>query len=103
MLEPFWLNFFNNMATVQFDHRLLAWVLLFLAPCLWWQVRRSGVPNRARRGADLLLGLVVLQFGLGVATLLAVVPVGLAAAHQGVATLVFAAALFTAHALRPAR
>jgi cytochrome c oxidase assembly protein subunit 15 len=103
MLEPWWLNFFNNMATVQLDHRLLAWVLLVLAPWLWWQVRRSGLPNRARRGADLLLGLVALQFGLGVATLLAVVPVGLAAAHQGVATLVFAAALFTAHALRPVR
>jgi cytochrome c oxidase assembly protein subunit 15 len=103
VLEPWWLNFFNNMATVQLDHRLLAWVLLVLAPWLWWQVRRSGLPNRARRGADLLLGLVALQFGLGVATLLAVVPVGLAAAHQGVATLVFAAALFTAHALRPVR
>jgi len=40
---------------------------------------------------------------LGVVTLLAAVPVSLGAAHQGVATLVFAAALFAAHALRPAR
>jgi len=43
---------------------------------------------------------VVVQFALGVATLLLVVPVPLATAHQGVATLVFAAALYTAHALR---
>jgi len=100
MLEPFWLNFLNNMATVQLDHRLLAWVLLFLVPWLWLRVRRSGASRTPRLGADVLLGLVALQFGLGVATLLAVVPVGLAAAHQGVATLVFAAALFTAHALR---
>ena len=103
MLEPWWLNFFNNMATVQLDHRLLAWVLLFLVPWLWLRARRSGVSPAARSGAALLLGLVALQFGLGVATLLAGVPVGLAAAHQGVATLVFAAALFTTHALRPAR
>jgi len=103
MLEPFWLNFFSNMATVQLDHRLLAWVLLFLVPWLWLRVRRSDASRAARLGADSLLGLVALQFGLGVATLLAVVPVGLAAAHQGVATLVFAAALFTAHALRPVR
>jgi cytochrome c oxidase assembly protein subunit 15 len=103
MLDPWWLNFFNNMAAVQLDHRLVAWALLVLVPWLWLRVRRSGASRHARRGADLLLGLVALQFGLGVATLLAVVPVGLAAAHQGVATLVFAAALFTAHALRPAR
>jgi cytochrome c oxidase assembly protein subunit 15 len=63
-------------------------------------VRRSGASGTARLGAGLLSGLIALQFALGVATLLAVVPVGLAAAHQGVATLVFAAALFTAHALR---
>jgi cytochrome c oxidase assembly protein subunit 15 len=100
VLEPWWLNFFNNMATVQLDHRLLAWLLLLLAPWLWLRVRRSGANYPARLGASLLLGLTALQFGLGVATLLAVVPVGLAAAHQGVATLVFAAALFTAHALR---
>jgi cytochrome c oxidase assembly protein subunit 15 len=100
VLEPWWLNFFNNMAAVQLDHRLLAWVLLLVVPWLWWRVRRSGASRVARVGADLLLGLVALQFALGVATLLLVVPVGLAAAHQGVATLVFGAALLAAHALR---
>jgi cytochrome c oxidase assembly protein subunit 15 len=100
LLEPSWLNFVNNMALVQFDHRMLAWTLLALAPWLWWRVRQSAAPIRARHGATLLAALVALQFGLGVATLLAVVPVGLAAAHQGVATLVFAASLYTAHALR---
>jgi len=102
-LDPWWLNFFNNMATVQLDHRLLAWLLLAGVTWLWLRVRRSDAGPRARRGASLLLGLVVVQFALGVATLLLVVPVPLAAAHQGVATLVFAAALYTAHALRAAR
>jgi cytochrome c oxidase assembly protein subunit 15 len=36
MLEPVWRNFFWNMATVQFDHRLLAWMLAFVVPVLWW-------------------------------------------------------------------
>ncbi len=103
MLEPWWLNFVNNMATVQLDHRLLAWLLLVLVPWLWLRVWHSGASRAARGGAAALLGLVALQFGLGVATLLAAVPVGLAAAHQGVATLVFVAALYTAHALRAAR
>jgi cytochrome c oxidase assembly protein subunit 15 len=102
-LEPWWLNFFNNMATVQLDHRLLAWLLLVLVCWLWWRVRSSDATARARIGAHLLLMTLVAQFVLGVVTLLAAVPVALGAAHQGVATLVFGAALFAVHALRPAR
>jgi cytochrome c oxidase assembly protein subunit 15 len=100
MLEPWWLNFFNNMATVQLDHRLIAWLLVLLVPWLWWRVRSAGVPARARVAAHLLLAALLAQFALGVWTLLEAVPVALGAAHQGVATLVFAAALLTAHALR---
>jgi cytochrome c oxidase assembly protein subunit 15 len=100
MLEPWWLNFFNNMATVQLDHRLIAWLLVLLVPWLWWRVRSAGVPARARVAAHLLLATLFAQFALGVWTLLEAVPVALGAAHQGVATLVFAAALLTAHALR---
>ena len=103
VLEPWWRNFFNNMTTVQLDHRLLAWLLLALVAWLWWRVRASDASARARIAAHLLLGLLVAQFVLGVATLLAAVPVGLGTAHQGVATLVFAAALFTRHALRTPR
>ena len=100
MLEPWWLNFLNNMATAQLDHRLLAWLLLALVPWLWWRVQRSDATARARIAAHLVLATVVAQFALGVATLLAAVPVALGAAHQGVATLVFAAALLCAHSLK---
>jgi heme a synthase len=101
MLEPWWKNFFWNMATVQFDHRLLAWLLAILVPTLWWKMRAAqGVPLRARTGGHVLLALLTLQIALGIATLLLVVPVPLAAAHQGGAVLVFAAALNVAHALR---
>jgi cytochrome c oxidase assembly protein subunit 15 len=103
VLEPWWLNFFNNMATVQLDHRLIAWLLLLLVPWLWWRVRNSAPTPRARIAAHLLLGTLAVQFALGVWTLLAAVPVALGAAHQGVATLVFAAALLTVHALRAPR
>ena len=41
MLEPWWMNFFNNMATVQFDHRLIAWLLALAVPLLWWQAMRT--------------------------------------------------------------
>jgi cytochrome c oxidase assembly protein subunit 15 len=101
MLEPWWKNFFWNPATVQFDHRLIAWLLAVLVPMLWWKLRTvEGLPSRARAGGHLLLGLVVLQCALGIATLLLVVPVPLAAAHQAGAVLVFAASLYVAHAVR---
>jgi cytochrome c oxidase assembly protein subunit 15 len=101
MLEPWWKNFFWNMATVQFDHRLAAFALAAAAAMLWWRVRRvDDAPQRARRATLVLLALVALQIGLGIATLLLVVPLHLAATHQAGAVLVFAAALNAAHALR---
>ncbi|TMH74548.1 MAG: heme A synthase [Betaproteobacteria bacterium] len=99
-LDPWYLNFFSNMATVQFDHRLIAWLLAFLVPWFWLRVRREAASSRARLGAHLLLAALALQTALGIATLLLAVPVPLAAAHQAGALLVFSAALFAAHSLR---
>jgi cytochrome c oxidase assembly protein subunit 15 len=101
LLEPWWKNFFYNMATVQFDHRLLAWALAFLVPLLWWRIRRDhGAPARARNGVNLLVAMLAVQIALGIMTLIHVVPLPLAAAHQAGAVLVFALALNVAHALR---
>jgi cytochrome c oxidase assembly protein subunit 15 len=101
MLEPWYRNFFYNMATVQFDHRLVAWALALVVPIFWWRVRHNDAATRAvRAGADLLLAMLAVQVALGIATLLMRVPVPLAAAHQAGAVLLFAAALNVAHALR---
>lgn len=100
-LAPWWKNFFWNMATVQFDHRAIAWLLALCIPLLWWRVRATpGLPSRARRGAGLLLAMLAVQIALGIATLVHVVPLPLAAMHQAGALLVFAFALNLAHALR---
>lgn len=100
MLEPWYLNFFNNMATVQFDHRLIAWLLVLLIPGLWVASREATVPARAKRVSHFLVVALVLQFCLGVATLLMRVPVVLGTAHQGGAVVVFALVLWFAHELR---
>ena len=101
MLEPWWRNFFWNMATVQFDHRLTAYALVIAVGLLWWRLRRvDDAPPRARRAVATLAAMLAVQVGLGIATLLAVVPLHLAATHQAGAVLVFAAALNVAHALR---
>ena len=100
-LEPWWRNFFWNMATVQFVHRALAWLLMLVVPMLAWRlVRTPGVSPRARIGGYGLLAALAIQVTLGIATLLAVVPLHLAAAHQAGAVLLFAAALNVSHALR---
>jgi cytochrome c oxidase assembly protein subunit 15 len=101
LLDPWYRNFVDNMATVQFDHRIIALLLALAVPSYWWWVRTAGaIPPAARFGADLLLAMLVVQATLGIATLLLVVPLPLAAAHQAGAVLLFAAALNAAHALR---
>lgn len=101
LLAPWWKNFFYNMATVQFDHRVGAWLLAFAVPALWWQVCRTpDMPPRARGSAHLLLAMLAVQIALGILTLVHVVPLPLAALHQAGALLVFAFALNLAHAVR---
>ena len=101
MLEPWWRNFFWNMATVQFQHRLVAYALAVAIPLAVVAGRRDARSARGRacRGASLLAAIVG-QIALGIATLLLVVPLPLAAAHQAGAVVVLAAALNLAHALR---
>ena len=93
MLEPWWRNFFYNMATVQFVHRGFFWLLAVLIPLAWWR-------QRACTPAHVLMAAFVLQAALGISTLLLHVPVVLGAAHQGGAVLLLAAALWYAHAFR---
>src|SRR5512132_1017795 len=97
LLEPWWKNFFWNMATVQFDHRVLAWLLAAAVPLLWWRVRRAGVPWRARATATALVTMLAVQGSLGIATLVNVVPLPLAALHQAGAVITFGLALGVVH------
>jgi cytochrome c oxidase assembly protein subunit 15 len=99
-LEPAWRNFFENMATVQFDHRLLAITTFVLVVIYWFKARAAELPARARPAVNALLHTAILQVALGIATLLLAVPIVLGAAHQAVAMLLFTVALYLVHALR---
>ena len=104
-LHPLWVNWFHTLAAIQFDHRLLATAtaLVAVAAALWGTSRRLTLPQ-GPRDAMLALGAVVLvQYALGIATLLLVVPVDLATLHQVVAVLLLSAALIALHSLRGAR
>jgi cytochrome c oxidase assembly protein subunit 15 len=103
-LDPLWKNFVYNMATVQFDHRVLAIVVALAAIALAWRVLSD--PAHARREKAwswALLAAVALQLALGISTLLLRVPIALAAAHQAGAVVVFTCALGLAHALARTR
>jgi cytochrome c oxidase assembly protein subunit 15 len=100
VVEPLWLNFFTNMATVQFDHRLIAWALMGLIPWFSWRIWTE-TPTARLPAAVLTLWLAV-QVGLGIATLLLQVPVALGAAHQAGAMVLFGIVLWANHAIRRA-
>jgi cytochrome c oxidase assembly protein subunit 15 len=99
-LDPWWRNLFDNMSTVQFDHRLLAITTFFVIVIFWWRSRRADLPKRVGSASNALLHTGILQVILGISTLLLSVPTVLGAAHQGVAMLLFTVALYLVHALR---
>jgi len=101
-LEPWWINLFENLATVQFNHRLVAYLLCLVIPVYWFMARRYNLETRTRSLFHLLLAMLAVQVALGIATLLYVVPVSLAAAHQAGALVLLSLALLLNHRLRSA-
>ncbi len=100
VLEPWYRNFFDNMTTVQFDHRMIAWILAFSVPLFWYKSRKIELSKTTYLACNLFLLMLAIQISLGIATLLHVVPIRLAASHQGGAVLLFAASLWVSHRLR---
>jgi heme a synthase len=99
-LEPFIRNWFENVAAVQFDHRLLAMTTVAAAMVLWLAGVRAALSAPARAALHALAAAAALQFALGISTLLLVVPIPLAAAHQAGAVLLLTAAIVVRHRLR---
>ena len=88
------LNWLENIAAVQFNHRALATLTLLVATA----AAISGLRHRVAPRAMLCLGAtVVLQYGLGIVVLLRVVPIPEAVAHQGMAVLLLTACLIALH------
>ncbi|KPU84494.1 heme A synthase [Marinosulfonomonas sp. PRT-SC04] len=85
---PWWSNFFENPALVQFIHRLAGYLVLAFAIVVWKRSRSSG--NRKTRAAfNMMISMVLLQVGLGIATVMLAAPMHLALTHQAGAILLF--------------
>merc|ERR1719498_1650056 len=85
-MEPTWRNFFENTATVQFDHRVMALTTLASVLGTYAVAVRSqfmaALPAASRRALHHAAGMVVAQVALGITTLLMYVPLHVAATHQ---------------------
>jgi cytochrome c oxidase assembly protein subunit 15 len=99
-MTPWYRNLFENLIAVQFNHRVLGIAVTLFGVALWWRTRRdeSAVGTWGRA-----VGLMsLLQVGLGIVTLLALVPISLASMHQGGAVVLLCLGLLLLHAARGA-
>jgi cytochrome c oxidase assembly protein subunit 15 len=98
-LSPWYVNFFENVTTVQFDHRLVAYCVVALA--LWHvtALARTTDDERVVGSAGLLAACLLMQMTIGIWTLLSGVPLPLGLAHQAGAAIVIAAATLHLHVI----
>ena len=102
-LFPAWLAPFEDVTTVQFNHRIMAYAVTAAIAALWFASYRAKLEGQAAFTAHLLAVTVALQVLLGIWTLLEVVPVALGALHQAGAVALLTAGLLHAYALRTPR
>ncbi len=95
-VSPFWRNFFEDAATTQFLHRMLAYCFIGMAVVFWMRARRSGHAE-IRRRASWVLGLTLAQVLLGVTILTHGMPFWLAVGHQVLAFTLMAAFIWAKH------
>ena len=84
-MDPAWRNLFENALTVQFIHRGLAYLIVAYVAYLIWRRYSDGGFGGVHGWLPRIGAIVLLQVGLGIATLLMSVPIGLAVGHQALA------------------
>jgi heme a synthase len=101
---PWWRNFFENPLTVQFDHRMLGYVIGLLALLQLFNVAKLVKRDSIFifTSAALVAAAVVVQVALGIWTLLLVAALPLALLHQATAMITLTlAVVHAAHAFSP--
>ncbi len=91
--EPWWRNLFDNVLTVQFNHRMVAYALWIVAVLHLVDALRARAARPVVDGALWIAVAMTLQATLGILTLLYQMPIELALAHQGVAIVVLTLAI----------
>lgn len=101
--DLWWRNMLENPSTVQMDHRILA-VSTFCAIVTLFAISRTGrvgaaLPKNAKKGALGMVHMACVQVALGVSTLIYLVPISLAAAHQAGSLALLTTGLVLCHRL----
>jgi heme a synthase len=99
-LDPVTRNFVENPVAVQWLHRVIGTLLLIIVATLAVRVRRSITDPASRRLSATLLGIVCVQYLLGILTLINMVPVSLGVLHQAVALMLFGTWVWWLHHVR---
>jgi len=99
-LDPIWRNFFENIATVQFNHRLLAISTFALVLVFVIRVMKDKALQPLHKPTLTLAGVATIQVALGISTLLWFVPVALGAMHQAVALILLSVMLYVVFRFR---
>lgn len=89
LYKPVTSNFFMNPVTVQWMHRWIGAALAIAVVVVAGQTLAAKLDARSKRIALVMIGAVLLQFTLGVLTLLHAVPVPLGVTHQAMAMVLF--------------
>ncbi|WMI65627.1 COX15/CtaA family protein [Aestuariibaculum sp. YM273] len=97
ILEPFYKNLIENPSGIQFVHRTIAYLVVFCIGLIWWKSKKFNLTELQRKGVNSLIILVLVQFVLGVFTILLQVPLWLGIAHQIGAFFLLSAMTFTLH------
>ena len=95
--HPWYKNFIEGKSGVQFTHRILAYIVVFLIIAIWQKSKKLQLTSLQSNGIFSLLIVVGIQFLLGVFTILYQVPVWLGVAHQVGAFILLSSMIFTLH------
>ena len=96
-MEPWWLNLLENHGLVQFDHRILGYLIVFFSIYIFVFAKMNLASGPIRRATKTLMHSTFLQMILGISTLLMGVPVWLGTIHQGMAVILLVASLNLTH------
>ncbi len=78
---PLWTNFFENPALVQFNHRILGYIIFLVALIVWFKSRASALAS-IKRAFSMVMVAVLGQMVLGIGTVLYAAPWHIAIIHQ---------------------
>ncbi len=98
-MSSFGSNITENLAGVQFVHRILAGGLSCLLIAFWWLTRKYNLSGREKISVNISVITLIVQYTLGVITLLYAVPVVMGVLHQAGAFVLLTALVFMNHRL----